>query len=187
MRIKSRWNKRATPKSSEEIAKALSYIGWQIASNGVLEIENQGYITDSNAHRLELVGEYLAFLLHVSDRLCYSKMEQTDRQIFITALANCMTHTFVDNKRDLLGKGEYHADFVSFLNQRSQEYAEFDFTYGKPGFHFLRHFGEKIALVLKGERWATEYIMEIGGVEAAANLKKSMQGLFSQQPVSQME
>ncbi len=187
MRIKSKWNRRATPKSLTEIAKALSYICWQIASNGVLEIENQGYITDTNAHRLELVGEYLAFLLHVTDRLSHAKMQQVERQAFITDLASAMVNTFVDNKQDLLGKGEYRSEFISFLNQRSNEYAEFDFTYGKPSFHFLRHFGEKIAIVLKGERWATEYIMEIGGIEAAANLKKGLQGLFSQQQISQIE
>lgn len=180
MRIKSRWNKRATPKSLEETAKTIGYICWQIAGNGVLEIENQGYITDSNAHRLELVGEYLAFLLHVTDRLCYSKMPAEDRQLFITTLANYMVNTLIDNKSDLLGEGEYRTDLVNFINQRSSEYAEFDFNFQKPGFHFLRHFGEKIAVVLKGERWATEYIMEIGGVEASENLKKSLQNLLKQ-------
>ncbi len=87
MRIKSRWNKRAQEQSIEDIAGALGFISWKIATNGVLELENKGYQTDSNAHRLQIIREFLAFLLQVADRLAYEQLDEEERQRFIIALA----------------------------------------------------------------------------------------------------
>ena len=124
MHIKSRWNKRAKEQSLENIAGALGFISWEIATNGVLELENKGYQTDSNAHRLQIIGEFLAFLLQVADRLAYEQLEQEERQRFITALALYIADTYVENQHDVLGEGEYRQAFIDLLNQRSDNYAE---------------------------------------------------------------
>ena len=77
MRIKSRWNKRAKKQSLEDIAGALGFISWKIATNGVLELENKGYQTVSNAHRLQIVGEFLAFLLKRALRTFFFMLHHT--------------------------------------------------------------------------------------------------------------
>ncbi len=181
MRIKNRWNKRAKQKTLEEIAGALGFICWQISANGVLEIENQGYITDSNDHRLQIVAEFLAFLLQITDRLTYSQFSSEDRQRFIPALASHMADSFADNKHDLLGEGEHRRDFIDLLNLRATDYAEFDFNaeMHEASFPFLRYFGEQVASTLTEQKWISEYIVDIGGHEAVDNLTKSVKNLLA--------
>lgn len=179
MRIKSRWNKRAKEQSLEDIAGAVAFINWRIATNGVLEIENLGYQTQSNAHRLQIVGEFLAFLLQVADRLAYERMEDEERQAFITALALKMANIFADNQRDMLGEGEYRKIFIDLLNQRAEDYAELSFKAGEAGFDFLRYFGEQVAAVMTEKHFVSQQVMDIEGPNAITTLKKGMKDLLS--------
>lgn len=179
MRVKSHWNKRAKPQSLEEIAGALGFISWQIAAHGVLELENQGFTTHSQNHRLQIIAEFLAFLFQVADRLSYTQMAEIERQRFITALAHYIADIFADNKRDAVGDGEHRHVFIDLLNQRANEYAELSFNEDHAGFDFLRYFGEQVAATLAGERWVSEYIIDVGAPEAIQTLKTGMKGLFS--------
>lgn len=179
MRIKSRWNKRAKKQSIEDIAGALAYISWRIAGNGVLELESKGYETTSNNHRLDIIGEFLAFLLQVGDRLAYERMEDEERQRFITALAMQMADTFAENKRDLLGKeGEYRREFIDLINQQAEDYAELSFSNGEAGFDFLRYFGERVASVISDKHFSSQQVMDIEGPDALKTFKKGMEDLF---------
>ncbi len=178
MRIKSRWNKRAKKQSIEDIAGALAYISWRIAGNGVLELENKGYETKSNYHRLEIIGEFLAFLLQVGDRLAYERMEDEERQRFITALAMHMADTFAENKRDLLGEGEYRKAFIDLINQQAEDYAELSFSNGEAGFDFLRYFGERVASVMTDKHFSSQQVMDVEGPDAIKTFKKGMEDLF---------
>jgi hypothetical protein len=178
MHIKSRWNKRAKKQSIEDIAGALGFISWKIATNGVLELENKGYKTESNAHRLQIIGEFLAFLLQVADRLAYDQMENEKRQRFITALAIHMADTFADNQRDMLGEGEHRKTFIDLLNQRADDYAKLNFRDGEAGFDFRRYFGEQVAAVMAEKHFVSQQVMDIEGPEAIKTLKKGMRDLF---------
>lgn len=180
MHIKSHWNKRAKPQSLEEIAGALGFICWQIATHGVLELENQGFTTHSQSHRLQIIAEFLAFLFQVADRLSYVRMTETDRQRFITALALYLAEVFANNQWDAVGNGEHRRLFIDLLNQRASEYADLSFNDGDAGFDFLRYFGEQVAATLNDQRWVSEYIVDVGAPAAIQTLKTGMKGLFNQ-------
>jgi hypothetical protein len=183
MRIKSRWNKKAKPQTLQEIAQALGFICWQIAANGVLELENRGFHTATNYHRLQIVGEYLAFLLQVTDRLCYGKLSELQRQQFVLSLARKLADTFAENQTDLLQteSPQFRLNFLNLLNQRALEYAEFAFSDEQPHFDFLRYFGEKMAAVLPGEKglWISQYFSEHEAHEGIETLKRGMTGLLA--------
>lgn len=188
MRIRTRWHQtqrtdnQTQAKTLEDIASSLKMTLWQIAGNGVLELENQGYHTQTNQDRLTLIAEYLAFLLQITDRLVYENLSEEDRQRFITALALGITKTFADNQRDLQGSGEYKSAFIDFLNQRGENYAECSFQSDMPGFDFLRYFGEQIAAALPQDNslWVSQFIMEVEAPAAIDNLKKGLNSLFNQ-------
>lgn len=179
MHIKDRWSKRSRKQSLEDIAGALAFISWKIAANAVVEIENQGFTTESHAHRLTLIGEFLAFLLQIADRLSYEQMDNEVRQRFVTALALQMAKTFADNKRDLVGEGEHQKAFVDLLNQRAVDYAELSFHEGQAGFDLLRYFAEQVTRIMQGERWVSEYIIDVRGPDAVKDLKKSLHSLLT--------
>ncbi len=178
MRIKSRWNKRAKQQTLEDIAGALGFISWNIATHGVLELENKGYKTESNAHRLQIIQEFLIFLIQVADRLAYQKMEDEKRQRFIIALAMHIADTFADNQRDILGEGEHRKAFIDLLNQKAEDYAEFTFHDDEAGFDFLRYFGEQVATIMEEKHFVSQQIMDVEGPAAIKTFKKGMQDLF---------
>jgi hypothetical protein len=185
MRIKTRWNKQAKEQSLENIAGALNMVSWKIATQSVLELENQGYQTNSNAHRLQIIGEFLAFLLQVADRLAYQQLTEEERQGLITTLASGMTNTFVDNQRDVLGQGEYRQQFIQFLNQRAEDYAELSFHHNEAGFDFLRYFGEQVATIMEEDKhFVSQQIMSVAGPQAITTFKQAMAGLFSESVLS---
>ncbi len=178
MRIRARWNKHAKQQSLEDIAGAISLICWKIATNGVLELENQGCQTDSNAQRLQIIGEFLAVLLQVTDRLVYESLEGTDRHRFITSLGLQMTDTYADNQQDVLGTGNHRQTFLDLLNQRTEDYSELSFNEGEAGFDFLRYFGEQVETVVKGQNWVGQQVMDKEGPAAIKTLKSALQGLM---------
>ena len=179
MRIKTRWNKRAKEQSLENIAGALNMTGWKIATQSVVELENKGYQTKSQAQRLQIIGEFLAFLLQVADRLAYQQLTEEDRQRLITYLALGMTDTLVDNQRDIFGPGEYRNQFIQLLNQRAEDYAEFSFNHDGAGFDFLRYFGEQVATILEEDQhFVSQQIMDVEGPLAIKAFKQAMIGLL---------
>ncbi len=180
MHLRNRFNKRAKPKSLEEIAAALSFISWKIASHAVLEIENQGFKTTSNAHRLQIATEFLIFLLQVSDRLSVIYLEAQERQSFITILALRVAEMVADNQRDLMKtEGNHQEIFIQQLNQRADDYAELSFNDQTPGFDFLRYFGEQVAATLPEERWISEYVIDVRAPEAVHDLQRSFINLLN--------
>lgn len=178
MRIKSRWNKSAKEQTLEDIAKALGFISWQIATHSVLELENKGYQTQSQAHRLQIAGEFLAFLLQVADRLAYEQMAPEQRQRFIPALAQQIVAIYTDNQREVLGEGDHRQQTINWLNQRAEDYSECHFCDGEAGFDFLRYFGEQVAAIMAEKHFVSQEITEIQAPEAIRMLKKSMSDLF---------
>jgi hypothetical protein len=179
MKIKSRWNKRAKPQTIEDIAGALGFISWKIAGNAVLELENKGYETTSNNHRLDIIGEFLTFLLQVADRLAYEQMDDDKRQTFIVALAQHMANTFAENKKDLLGEGEHRQSFIDLINTRAEDYAELSFNNGEAGFDFLRYFGEQVEALMKEKHFTSQQIMDVEAPDAIRTFKKAMTDLFN--------
>jgi hypothetical protein len=178
MRVKTRWNKRAKEQSLEQIAGALGLISWKIATNSVLELENKGYHTQSNAHRLQIIREFLIFLIQIADRLTYQQFTAENRQRFITAFALHLATTFADNQQDVLGKGEHKAEFIELLNQRAEDYSELSFNDGNAGFDFLRYFGEQIAAVMAEKHFVSQQVMAVEAPEAVKILKKSINDLL---------
>ena len=180
MRIKTRWNKRAKEQSLENIAGALNMTSWKIATQSVVELENKGYQTKSQAQRLQIIAEFLAFLLQIADRLAYQQLAEAERQRLVTHLALGMIDTLVDNHSDIFGPGEYRNQFTQLLNQRAEDYAELTFNHDGAGFDFLRYFGEQVATILEEDQhFVSQQIMDVEGPLAIKAFKQAMIGLFS--------
>ena len=186
MRVKSKWNLRDRERSFSEIGGALAFILWRIAQQGTLNLENEGFQTETNAQRLEIITEFLAFLVHIVDRMTAEQFNAEQRQDFITALARHLAETMQENRTDVQGKGEYRQPLIDRLNERAADYAEFAFTENEPGFAFRRYFGEHVRSVM-GERdnqWIAEQVMSIEVPEALKPLRKALRDLL---PITEPE
>jgi hypothetical protein len=180
VRVKSKWNLRDRERSFSETGGALAFILWRIAQQGTLNLENEGVQTETNAQRLEIIAEFLAFLVHIVDRMTAEQLGAEQRQELITALARHLADTMQENRTDVQGKGEYRQPLIDRLNERAADYAEFAFTENEPGFAFRRYFGEHVRSVMgkQDNQWITEQVMSIEVPEALKPLRKALRDLL---------
>lgn len=181
MRIKSRWSKRGKTHTVEEIAGAVAFIVWRIAGNCLLSLENNDFQTDTHEQRLNIISEFLIFTVHMIDRMTIERFDENERVRFITELVTKTSKHLEDNKRDLIGAGDYREEFVNQLNQRINDYAEFSYDDKEgPGFPMKRFFGDKMALIMgeKNKKWVADQIIEIEVRDIMSHLRKSIPNLF---------
>lgn len=181
MRIRSHWNKKNKERSLEEIAGALAFIEWRIAAKALLDLENEGFQTDTQLQRLDVLQELCAFLIHVTDRLVHDTMDGEERQRFIVALALKTADTYHDNRIDSEGRGkDFRKPFIEVLNARMSDYAEFVFEDRKPGYAFKRYLGEAVTGKMgeRDKKWISEQVMEIEVPDMLKTLEKGLKDLF---------
>lgn len=177
MRIRTKWHKKDRQVSIEEKANTMAFISWRIAAAMVLNLENENFQTDTQAQRLDIIKEIIAFLVSVTDRMVAEQMEQDERQELITKMALHLAKTLQENSEDLIGKGDFKGPFIELLNQRLNAYAECSWDAEKeaPGFQYKRDFGDFVSKQMgeKDNKWITEQVIEIEVPEALATLKKA--------------
>jgi hypothetical protein len=182
LRIKSHWHAEETERSLDDIASALAFIAWRIATDKAINLHGQDFLYESDEQRLAVIREYLYFCITLADRISYQRLEpEQRRQIFIATVKKTAAHV-QDNSLDLLGPGDHGKAFLDQLNQRSTEYAEFQFSLEDgPSYPFMRHLGYEIQQIM-GERpenrWVIDQVMDKDGWEAYQQLSKAMENLF---------
>jgi hypothetical protein len=158
----------------------MAFILWRIAQQGTLNLENEGFQTDSNAQRLDVITEFLAFLVHLVDRMTAETLSQQQRQEFIGHLAHHLADTMQDSRSGVQGKGQYRGALIDRLNERAADYAGFSFVDNGPGFAFRRYFGENVRAAMgeKDNKWITDQVMDIEVPEALKPLRKAVKDLL---------
>jgi hypothetical protein len=181
VRVKSKWSDKRRERSMAEVGGAAAFILWRIAQQGLLNLENEGFQTDTQAQRLNVMGEFVAFLVHLADRLKAEQLNLDERTEFITSLARHLADTMQENRTDAQGKGEYRSALINLLNERAADYAEFSMPDGEPGYAMRRYFGDNVRAVMgaKDNQWITDQVMDIEVPEALPPLKKALRELFA--------
>ncbi len=180
-RLKSGWNQRERVRSLQEIGSAISFNIWQIAGQGVLELENEGFQTDTQSQRLDVLTEYAAFCLQVIDRLVFDRFDEQQRNELITSAGLHMADIVQDNRQDTDGEGSYRDAFLDTINQRIGEYSSCTFNRKDgPGFVFLRMLGDHVSMQMgaKDNKWITGYVVDIAGAQLYKNLRRVLPGLL---------
>lgn len=190
MRIRSHWNDKKKERSLEEVAGALAFIEWRIAGQALLNLENEGFQTDTQLQRLDVLQELCAFLIHVTDRMVHDSMNDEERQRFIVELAVKVASTYHDNRVDSEGRGkDFRQPFIDVLNTRMADYAEFRFEDGLPGYGFKRYLGEQVTNSMgpKDRKWISDQVMEIEVPDMLKTLKKGLRDLLGSDAAGQSE
>ena len=181
MRVKSKWNKKDRVRTLEEVGGAAAFILWRIAQQGLLNLENEGFQTDTRAQRIDIITEFLAFLVHLVDRMKAEALGENERQAFISSLAKHLASQVQENRTDAQGKGDYRKPFIDLLNARAADYAECPMPDGEPGYALKRYFGESVRAVMgeKDNKWVADQVMEIEVPETLPPLRKALRELFA--------
>lgn len=184
-RLRTRWNQKERERGIDQVASAVGVSLWRIASEALLNLENEGFETITHAQRLDVIAEFLAFLIHVSDRLVYGKSEEQQRREFITALAMHLTNLMQDNRRDASGPGQYREAFIELLNARMEDYSQCSFSESEgPGFTLKRILGEQVRdrMGAKDNKWIPDYVMDAEVPKAMESLHRVLKGMLNLAP-----
>jgi hypothetical protein len=181
VRVKSKWSNKGRERTLDEVGGAAAFILWRIAQQGLLNLENEGFQTETRSQRMDIIAEFLAFLVHLADRNKAEALDAQERQTFITSLAVHLADTMQENRTDAEGKGDYRRPLIDLLNKRGADYAECPMPDGEPGYAMKRYFGECVSAVMgeKDNQWITDQVMEIEVREALPPLNKALKELFT--------
>ena len=181
LRVKNKWQDKNRERSIEDTAGVIAFNLWKIASANVLNLENEGFQTDTQSQRIDVIEELIAFYVSLVDRLAAEKAYDEDkRRQLIVALAMSLAKTVKDNRVDFDGEGEHSRVFVELLNERMSEYAGFTYSDGEPGFQLRRRVGEHVQAVMgeKDNKWVPDQVMEIEIPDALKVFKRVVRGLI---------
>ena len=183
LRIKSHWHDEDAKRSLEEIAGALAFIAWRVAKDRAINLHGQDYVYETDEQRFAVIIEYLVYQLQIIDRLAAMDLQLDDddrRQLVVTTAKHLAGHLH-DNSVDIFGPGDYVAPFIEKLNQRSSEYAEFNYTADGPSYPLMRHLGYEIQQIMgesQENRWVIDQVMDRDGVEIDREMRRSISNLF---------
>jgi len=181
VRIKSQWYNEDAERSLEEIAGAIAFNGWKIAIDKAIGLHGERYIYETDLQRLTVIAEYLIFEIQLVDRLTHETLEDEARRSLITALAMRLGDHMQENSTDLMGAGDYRAEFISRLNERSTDYAALGFSAEGPSYPFLRHLGFEIQQVMgasQENRWVIDQVMDKDAPDVYKQIKRIVRNLF---------
>ena len=85
-----------------------------------------------------------------------------------------------DSRIDVQQEGEYQADFISKINQRSADYADYGFSETEGASFAMRcRLGDRVKETMgeRDNRWIPDYIVGREAPEIEAALKRSLAGL----------
>jgi hypothetical protein len=188
LRLKTVFFKNAGGRSSAEVASVLASTIWRISDEVVANLSKWDCDIVTAERGMKILGEMAAFLLHMSDRMAYGRMGETERARFIQAAGQRLGAIVQDNIRTMTGGSsddgfDYKGNFIDLINRRAADYATFECAPDKPSFPILRYLGLSVReLMLESDQhWVADQIMEIQAPEALGMLKKTVDGLLAPQ------
>jgi hypothetical protein len=184
IRVKTTWFKKGEgPRDFDETASVVAATIWKMADRAVINLSQADYDIITPARGFTIMGELMAFMVHLSDRMLHERVADDERSALIQAMGKRLAEIVERNIHDVVGDDgfDYQANFIDMLNRRAQDYAAFDFSADKPDFPVLRYLGNRICDIM-GERdqpWIIDQIMELETPQILETLQKTINGLFN--------
>jgi hypothetical protein len=171
--VKTRWRK----KGARTLGERAGVIGanvWKISTEIFKHMEKEGFRFGSDRLVTDVLAEFIAFLVQLTDRAVYGKLSEDDRAALIGEVVRHLAATMENNQRDLIGPGEYRKPFIDLLNARFAEYAGFAYAGAEPDYACLRFFATKVsdAMASGDNKWVVEQMMDIEAPEMVRLVKK---------------
>ena len=186
MRIKNRWFKEGREHTPQELAGAVAFTAWRIAENMLKKLRRADFDIAVGPQYFAFLAESLIFAAQVADRIAWQRMDEEGRMQFTSTLANRVAENLAENRQRLLGDdmAGCKAEFIDRLNQRAEDYAEFEFDPQAENFSFMRYFAHAVSEHLdeKDRHWVSDQIIAIEAPEAAATVDRAMRGLLDEEP-----
>mgnify|MGYP001157241649 FL=1 len=179
-RIHSGWNQKGKKRQIGQIASALAVSIWKIAKKTLLNLENEGFDTDTWSDRMEILKEVSCFQIYVVSNEV--KVYEKDKKIlFITDIAKKLNETVNVNQVDLkIPEKDVKTKFINLLNERIEEYSELEYT-DEPSYkariilgnHLMKNMGEL------DNNWIRMYVIDQEVPKILLSLRRPLASLVN--------
>ena len=178
-RLKTNWNQKDRQRAPEEIASVIAFNVWLLAAESCLFLENEGFETQTQSQRLDVIAEFVAFGAHIADRIVFNDITAAERQLFINSLGQHLANTMQTNRVETCGAGDYRKDFIHLLNDRMDAYSEYRYSEDTgPAFSMRRLLGNYVQAVMgeKHNKWIPDYVIDSEIPKLLLGLKRVFKG-----------
>jgi len=185
-RLKTRWNLDKNTRTHSDTASVISTNIWRIITESLLDMENEGFMTESNAQRLDILSEFAAYATHLLDRYMYDSPLSEQREKIVSQTAQHLAGIIRDNRLDTQDTSSRDTSFATLLNQRSDEYAECRYDHEGPSFQMQRILSDYVGDIMpdKSRQWAATYVLDIEANRIYLNLNKALKAFLNTSGVS---
>lgn len=180
-RLRKAWHSAGRDRSAEEIGQALAVSAWKVARESVEHLLAADFDFEGEVHRFGILEEWLAFLIHVTDRLAQQRTDDLRRARLIKAMAYRLADTLDDNARDRTTREGARRAFIDRVNEAGHDYAECSMAGDSPGMNFLRCLGAGVCRAAPeiDRRWLMEQVVEVEAPGAVKQYIRSAVSLMS--------
>jgi len=183
LRIKTVWfRKAAGGRPPAEVATVLAATVWRIADDAVSGLSRADCDILTAERGVQVVGEMIAFLLHMADRMVHGRIPEPERAALVQATGMRLAELVDENVHAMVGDDgfDYRANFIDFLNRRGADYATFELDPARPGFPVLRYLGLAIRerMTESDQHWVADQVMEVAAPDALGTLRKAVDGFY---------
>ena len=188
LRVKTTWFNKEGERPPEEVATVMASMLWRLADKSIDNLSKANYDIITPERGFKIIAELTCFLVHFIDRLAFDRISDVQRQELISAtgirLAEIMEKNIVDfNEGELDPDYDYQDGYISLLNQRMQDYAEFaEFVLptGKASFQAARFLSLMVreGMEKSDQSWIQDQLMDIEVPEMMNMARKNMDGFY---------
>ena len=180
VRLKTNWNLDKGVRTHSDTASVVSTNIWRIITGSLLNMENEGFATESNSQRLDILSEFAAYAIHLLDRYMYHSSRASERQKIVSQTAQHLGGIIQDNRLDTKATPNRNTPFLGLLNDRTDKYSECKYD-GEPGFDMRRVLGDYVSEIMRGDnrKWTTTYILDIAAYDIHSNLVKVLDNFLA--------
>ncbi len=174
-RLKRRWHSSARPRTAEEIGQTLAVTAWKVAKESVEHLFAADFDFQGENYRFAILEEWLAFFVHLTDRIVYDRTDDLRRAKLIKAMAHRLRDTLTDNLADRVSDKAKADRFIERVNRVGKEYADCRVEDNQPGMNFLRCLGAGVADAAPeiDRRWLVEQVVEVEAPQAVKQFVKA--------------
>jgi hypothetical protein len=179
-RIHSGWNQKGKKRQISQVASALAVSIWKISKKTLLNLENEGFDTDTWADRLEILKEVSCFQIYILNHEI-TLLEKSKKINFVTDVAKKINETVNINQIDLkIPQNDIKSKFIDLLNSRMQEYSELQYS-DEPSYkakiilgnHLMSHMGEL------DNNWIRMYVIDQEVPKILLSLRRPINSLVN--------
>ena len=179
-RTRNKWKQAGKPRTIGDNAVALGYIVWQLSLNAAKKLHLEEFRYDSDEQRIRVIEEYLAFLVHIADRITFGRLEEDERADFVVGVARAAARHLERNKEEIMGAYNHGAAFLDLVNLRSSEYGSSAYP-DEPGYTMLRALGSHVQNIMGSDqtnKWVIDQVMDIDAPDLCRRLSSSLDSLI---------